>query len=68
MLAVREAIPKARDLAIAEFATLRLRLKPQRRPRAWPGDCRCFLGEHSPHACMFDADAETGVRKRQAVI
>jgi hypothetical protein len=26
MLAVREAIPKARDLAIAEFATLRLRL------------------------------------------
>jgi hypothetical protein len=28
MLAVREAIRKARDLAIAEFATLRLRLKP----------------------------------------
>jgi len=26
MLAVREAIPKARDLATAEFATLRLRL------------------------------------------
>jgi Transposase DDE domain group 1 len=26
MLAVREAIPKARDLASAEFATLRLRL------------------------------------------
>jgi hypothetical protein len=26
MFAVREAIPKARDLAIAEFATLRLRL------------------------------------------
>ncbi len=26
MLTVREAIPKARDLATAEFATLRLRL------------------------------------------
>ena len=33
MLTVRDAIPKVRDLAKAEFATLRLRLIKDRRPR-----------------------------------
>jgi hypothetical protein len=39
MLAVRNAIPKSRDPAKAEFATLRLKLKP-RPPSLRPGHVR----------------------------
>jgi hypothetical protein len=54
MLTVRDAIPKARDLAGAEFATLRLRLiKIAARVVETASRVRLAFAAHCPEADLF---------------
>ena len=54
MLTVRDAIPKARDLAKAEFTTLRLKLLENRRPRRRNGQPRSLgLRRRCPEGDLF---------------
>jgi hypothetical protein len=54
MLAVRDAIPKARDLAKAEFATLRLKLlKMAARVAEMASRVRRAFAAASPEADLF---------------
>ena len=56
MLALREAVPKARDLARAEFATLRLRLvKIAARVIETAGRVRLAFAAGCPEAALFSA-------------